>query len=64
MREINTDLLTCNIVEYQNLRQEYKKAKEEMENNVPTKERLKKLIKITSELAKIRKRMKDNLPQA
>jgi len=64
MIEINTNMLTCDIIEYQRARQEYKKVKEEMESNIPTKERLKKLIKVTSELAKIRKRIEEGLPQA
>ena len=64
MKEVNTNMLTCDNVEYQKAREEYRRAKEEMESNIPTKERLKRLIEVTSELAKIRKRIEDNLPQA
>ena len=64
MLEINTNMLTCDNIEYQKAREEYRKVKEEMESNVPTKERLKNLIKVTSELAKIRKRIEDSIPQA
>ena len=64
MKEVNTNMLTCDNVEYQKAREEYRRAKEEMESNIPTKERLKRHIEVTSELAKIRKRIEDNLPQA
>jgi hypothetical protein len=64
VKEVNTNMLTCDNVEYQKAREEYRRAKEEMESNIPTKERLKRLIEVTSELAKIRKRIEDNLPQA
>jgi coenzyme F420-reducing hydrogenase alpha subunit len=64
MLEINTNMLTCDTIEYQKAREEYRKAKEEMESNVPTKERLKKLIEVTSNLAKIRKRIESSVAQA
>lgn len=64
MTEINTDLLTLANIEYQKKKKEYDKIKKEMDENTPTAERLKKLILITSELVKIRKKMHDNAPQA
>ena len=64
MLEININMLTCDNIEYQKAREEYKKVKEEMESNIPTKERLKKLIKVTSDLAKIRKRIESSVAQA
>jgi len=64
MTKINTDLLTFTNIEYQKKKKEYDEIKKDMDENTPTAERLKKLILVTSELAKIRKKMNDNAPQA
>ena len=64
MKEINTNLLTFESIEYQMALQEYAAAKRDMDANTPTKDRLKRVIQAASNLAKLKKRMLDNSPQA
>ena len=64
MTQINTDLLTLVSIEYQKKKKEYDEIKRDMDENTPTAERLKKLILVTSQLAKIRRKMHENSPQA
>jgi len=64
VKEINTNLLTLESIEYQIALQEYTEAKEDMDKEIPTKDRLKRIIVAASNLAKIRKKMQDNSPQA
>jgi hypothetical protein len=64
VKEINTNLLTYESIEYQIALQEYAEAKEDIGREIPTKDRLKRIIIATTNLAKIRKKMLDNAPQA
>ena len=64
MKEINTNLLTLENIEYQMALQEYAMAKRDMDINTPTKDRLKRVIVAATNLAKIKKRMSNNSPQA
>lgn len=64
MKEINVDLLTYDSLEYRRIKKEYDVVKEDMQNNVPTAARLRKLILLTSELTKIRKKIHDCAPKA
>jgi len=61
---INTSLLTTAKIEYQIAYKEYLEAKEEIDNNTPTGESLKRMIIATANLSEARKRVEDERPTA
>ena len=64
MKEVNVDLLTYDSLEYRRIKKEYDEAKADMQNNMPTATKLRKLILLTSELTKIRIKIHACAPNA